>query len=69
MRARSRSSVPNRLNHRHQEHGDNTAGKSIVIKIHSSVDDSHIQRHRCVQESGQHTHYHAELTGDRRQSR
>ena len=25
--------------------------------------------HRCVQESGQHTRYHAELTGDRRQSR
>ena len=48
---RPRPPVADRLDHRHQEHCDDTARKSIVIEVHAPIHDPDIERHRRVQKT------------------
>lgn len=46
----------NRPDHRHQEHCDDTARKSIVIEVHAPIHDPDIERHRRVQKPANTPH-------------
>ena len=65
--SRPRSSVHYRLNNRNQENCHNSSCKSIVIQVHSTVNNAHIQRYRRVKEACENSRKDTELPGNRRQ--
>ena len=61
------SPVLDGLHHGDKEDGYNASGEAIVVQIHPSVDDTHIQGHGGVEVSCQKSWKDAKFPGHRRQ--